>query len=108
MAARSTRIVMPEASKAGDVVRVRCLIQHPMITGHSAAGANTAPRNIIHTLIVTYAGDEIFRADLQPGIAANPYMAFSFRAVATGDVVFTWSGDGGEETVVRRLLTVTP
>lgn len=104
---RPHRIVMPETAKRGEVVRVRCLIQHPMITGHSAAGANTQPRNIVHTLTVTYAGAEILRADYMPGIAANPYTAFAFRATETADVVFTWIDDMGERTVATRRLTVT-
>ncbi|MBX9925676.1 MAG: thiosulfate oxidation carrier complex protein SoxZ [Hyphomicrobiaceae bacterium] len=107
MAPRATRIVMPEAVKAGEIVRARCLIQHPMITGHTAAGAGTAPRQIINTLDVKYNGADVFRADYQPGIAANPYVAFAFRAEATGDVVFTWTEDGGAVTVATRRLTVT-
>lgn len=106
MSPRTTRIVMQETAKAGSIVRVRCTIQHPMITGHSAAGANTAPRRIIDAVIVTYAGGEVFRAEYGPGIAANPYVAFAFRAVTTGDVVFTWSEDGGARTIATRRLKV--
>lgn len=108
MAARTHRIVMPETARPGELVRVRCLIQHPMITGHTASGASTQPRNIIHTLTVAYAGSEVFRADYMPGIAANPYTAFAFRAEQSGDVVFTWIEDAGEQTVATRRLTVAP
>jgi sulfur-oxidizing protein SoxZ len=106
--ARTHRIVMPETARAGEIVRVRCVIQHPMITGHGAAGANTLPRNIVHTLTVVYAGVEVFRADLLPGIAANPFTSLAFRARETGDVVFTWIDDAGERTVATRRLTVVP
>jgi sulfur-oxidizing protein SoxZ len=105
---RTHRVIMPEQARAGEIVRVRCLIQHPMITGHSATGANTQPRNIIRTLTVSYDSRQVFRADLMPGIAANPYTAFAFRATVTGYVEFVWIDDQGERTVATRRLTVAP
>jgi len=104
---RPSRIVIPETAKAGEVIEIKALIQHPMVTGHTAAGANTEPRDIIHTLAVTYDGAEIFRADFFPGVAANPYVAFTTRATVSGDVVFTWTDDKGEETRQTRTLRVS-
>ena len=66
MSTRTRRVVMKPAAKAGEIVSVRAIIQHPMITGHSAEGANARPRDIVHTLAVTYGGREVFRADLMP------------------------------------------
>jgi sulfur-oxidizing protein SoxZ len=107
MGQRTRRVVMPASVKAGEVVTIRAIIQHPMITGHSAEGANTRPRDIIHTMSVTYGGQEVFRADLLPGIAANPLVAFTLRADRTGDVVLTWTDDKGEQITETRTLTVT-
>ena len=104
---RPSRIVMPETAKAGETIEIKALIQHPMVTGHTAAGANTEPRYIIHTLVVTYDGAEIFRADFFPGVAANPYVAFTTRASVSGDFVFTWTDDKGEETRQTRTLRVS-
>jgi sulfur-oxidizing protein SoxZ len=104
---RPHRIVCPQTAKAGEVVEVKVLIQHPMVTGHTAAGPNQEPRDIIHTFAVTYAGEEIFRAELFPGIAANPYIAFTTVAVGSGDLVFTWTGDNGEVTTDTRHLSVS-
>jgi len=56
---------------------------------------------------VTYAGADIFRADVFPGVAANPYFGFTTTAVETGEVVFTWTDDRGDVTTERRTLTVT-
>lgn len=107
MAMRTRRVVMPSSAKVGEIVTIRAIIQHPMITGHSAEGANTRPRDIIHTLTVAYGGSEVFRADLMPGIAANPLVVFKLRADRTGDVVLTWIDDKGERTTETRTLTVT-
>jgi sulfur-oxidizing protein SoxZ len=104
---RPHRIVMAETAKAGDVIEVKALIQHPMVTGHTVAGANTEPRFIIHTLSVTYDGAQIFQADFMPGIAANPYVAFTMVATVTGDVAFTWTDDKGEVTRDSRKLRVS-
>ena len=103
---RPTRIVVPETARPGDIIEIRALIQHPMVTGPSVAGPNTEPRYIIHTVTVVYDGAEIFRADLFPGIAANPYIAFTTLATQTGDIVFTWTDDKGEVTTSTRTLRV--
>ena len=107
MAPRTRRVIMPTSAKASEFVTIRAIIQHPMITGHSAEGANTRPRDIIHTFSATYGGSEVFRADLMPGIAANPLVAFKLRAAHTGDIVLTWIDDKGERTTETRTLTVT-
>ena len=103
-----TRIVMPAAARAGQVIEIKTLIQHQMETGHRRDNVGKAiPRDIITAFVVTYEGDEIFRAELFPGVAANPYFAFSTVATKTGELVFTWTADSGPPTIERRKLTVT-
>jgi len=104
---RLRRIVMPTTAKVGELVEIRAVIAHPMITGHAAGAANVAQRRIVHTFHVSYGGAEIFRAELGPGIAANPLIAFSTVATSTGELVFTWIDDTGEQAIERRQLTVT-
>ena len=105
---RVRRIVMPDTAKAGDIIEIRTAVVHPMITGHTAQGANSQPRKIVHTFRAHYDGEEIFRAELGPGIAANPLIVFTTVATRTGDIIFTWIEDTGETAIERRLLTVTP
>lgn len=105
---RLRRIVMPETAKVGDIVEIRAVILHPMVTGHSVAGTSTSARRIVHTFHAQYDGAEVFRAELGPGIAANPLLAFTTVATRTGEVIFTWVDDTGETAVERRLLTVMP
>lgn len=102
------RIVMPATAKKGDVIEIRTLVQHVMEPGYRRDNVGKAiPRDIIATFIVTYGGEEVFKADLQPGTAANPYIAFSTVAVATGEFVFTWTDQNGKSAVEKRTLTVT-
>ncbi len=103
----TTRIICPATAKPGDVIEIKTLIQHHMETGHRRDDVGKAiPRDIVKNFAVTYNGAEIFRAELQPGIAANPYFAFTTTATQSGDIVFTWIDDAGETTVARRRITV--
>lgn len=102
-----TRIVLPASAKKGEVIEIKTLVQHVMEPGYRRDNVGKPiPRDIIATLVVTYDGVEVFKADLQPGTAANPYIAFSTVAVATGDLVFTWTDLAGRTTVETRRLTV--
>lgn len=105
---RATRIVMPAEAKKGSVVEIKTLINHEMETGYRRDSVGKAiPRDIIKTFSVTYAGEEVFRAELGPGIAANPFFAFSTVATETGDLVFAWTDLKGEVTRETRRLSVT-
>src|SRR6266568_1925076 len=53
------------------------------------------PRDIITEFICKYNGEEIFRAELFPAIAANPFLTFFTVADETGTLNFEWSGDNG-------------
>ena len=104
---RLRRVIMPTNAKAGDIVEIRTVIAHPMITGHAAGAANVTPRRIVHTFTAVYDGIEVFRAELGPGLAANPLLGFTTLATRTGEIVFTWIEDTGETAIERRLLTVS-
>ena len=98
---------VPETAAAGEPVEVKVLISHPMETGfRRGLDGQPIPRNIIREVRCTYDGREVFRADLHPAIAANPYLAFYIRATASGDVTLTWTDDEGEHEE-SRPLTVT-
>lgn len=101
------RIIAPETAARGKPVQIRTLIQHPMTTGHgSDSGGRPVPRRIIHKLTVSLNGAEIFSADLFPGTAANPYLSFWTVPDASGELVFTWFDDSGDQYVERRRITV--
>ena len=103
------RLLVPERARAGEVVAVRVLIQHPMETGfsHDMAGALIA-RNVIHTLIARYAGQEVFRAEMGSGIAANPMLQFWTIARASGAITLEWVDDRGVRGSVSASIVVEP
>jgi sulfur-oxidizing protein SoxZ len=101
------RIQVPKEAKRGEIVLVRVAIQHPMETGfrYDTMG-RPVPKNVINTVTCRYNGEEVFRAELGSGIAANPYLQFYVRADATGELVFEWVDDAGERGAERASLTV--
>jgi len=105
---RTARIVMPKTAKKGEIIEIKTLITHPMETGYRRDDMGKAvPRDIIGLFTVTYAGTEVFRMDLFPGVAANPFAAFTTVATETGELVFTWTDEKGEAHVEKATLTVT-
>ena len=105
---RTARIVLPKTARKGDVVTIKTLITHPMETGYRRDDVGAPiPRDIITRLQVTYAGAEIFRMSMFPGVAANPFAAFTTIATETGELVFTWTDEKAVAHVERAMLTVT-
>ena len=102
-----TLINVPARAKRGEVIELKTLISHPMETGYRV-GTNGAPipRDIITLFTCTYNGQEIFRAELSPAIAANPFIAFFTTATESGTLAFHWSGDNGFSTTETAAITV--
>jgi sulfur-oxidizing protein SoxZ len=100
-------INLPAKAKRGEIITVKTLISHVMETGfrHSTTG-EAIPRNIITSFAATYNGEEIFRADLYPAIAANPFITFTTVATESGTIEFTWEGDNGFAATEQAKITV--
>ncbi len=102
-----TRIVLPAKAKQGETIEIKTLIQHPMETGYRRDNmGEPIPRDIIERFLVTYNGVEILNAEMGPGVAANPFFAFSTVATESGEIVFTWVDEKGNATVERREIKV--
>jgi sulfur-oxidizing protein SoxZ len=101
-------INVPAQARRGDVVEIKTLISHGMETGHrrTQTGAVIA-RDIIRLFVCTYNGTEVFRAELHPAIAANPFIAFSTVATESGTLEFTWTGDNGFSVTESAAITVS-
>ncbi len=103
----TTRIQVPTEVTPGQVFEVRMLIRHPMETGlrHDDVG-KIIPQNIITEIICRYRGAEVFRADLFPGIAANPYLSFFLTVTTSGELAVAWRDDAGQQETERIPITV--
>ena len=100
-------INVPARAKRGEIIELKALISHPMESGYRV-GTNGAliPRDIITLFTCTYNGDEVFRAELSPAIATNPFIAFFTTATESGTLAFRWSGDNGFSTTETAAITI--
>ena len=100
-------INVPARAKRGEIIEIKTLISHVMETGYRRTQLGVAiPRDIIRLFVATYNGTEVFRAELHPAIAANPFIAFPTRAVESGTLTFTWTGDNGFSVTETARITV--
>jgi sulfur-oxidizing protein SoxZ len=86
----------PVKAKRGEVIEIKAMISHTMETGFRPdSTGRPMPRDIITELVCKYNGEEIFRAELFPAIAANPFLTFFTVATESGTLSFEWTGDNG-------------
>ena len=103
----TARIRIPPQARRGEIIEVRIIIQHPMETGYRTNEVGRPiRRNTIRTLSCRYNGAEVFRAELSPGIAANPYLQFYTVAEASGEFEFSWVDDEGTRGSERQSIVV--
>jgi sulfur-oxidizing protein SoxZ len=101
------RVRVPPQIRAGEVVEIKTLVSHIMETGQRRdADGQIIPRNIIHTFTAVFDGKEVFKADLNSGISANPYLAFTLKVSASGELQLTWIDDSKQKVVETVPITV--
>ena len=78
-------ITLPKQVRLGQVVTVQAMVGHPMETGQRAdAQGQIVPKDIVRRMRVHLNQVLIFEVELFAAVAANPYVAFDFRATASG------------------------
>lgn len=99
------RLRLPASAAQGEVVEIKTLLSHPMESGlrRDAEGA-LVPRRIVTSMVARLNGEEVFRAEWGPGIAANPYQALMLRAEAPGELEIIWTDEAG--AVWRETATI--
>jgi sulfur-oxidizing protein SoxZ len=103
----SALINVPAKAKRGQIIEIRTLMSHIMETGfRRTAAGELVPRDIITSFVCRYNGNEIFRADLFPAIAANPFISFFTVATESGKFDFEWIGDNGFSESASAHITV--
>jgi len=103
-----TRVSVPRTARQGETIQIKTLISHPMESGQrkNEATGVPIPRQIINKFVCTYNGQEVFRADWYPAMAANPYLTFYVVATASGRLDFTWTDDAGQVYTQSATITV--
>jgi sulfur-oxidizing protein SoxZ len=97
----------PSTARRGAVIEIKTLISHVMETGFRYTQTGEAvPRDIITTFTATYNGEEVFRAQLYPAIAANPFITFHTVATESGTIALSWTGDNGFSAAAEVRIAV--
>jgi sulfur-oxidizing protein SoxZ len=103
----SALINVPPKARRGDIIEIKTLMSHIMETGYRrTATGDLVPRDIITSFICRYNGVEIFRTDLFPAIAANPFISFFTVATESGKFEFDWVGDKGFAETASASIVV--
>jgi sulfur-oxidizing protein SoxZ len=100
-------INVPAKVRHGQIFEIKTLISHVMEPGYrfTTNGARI-PRDIITSFSCSYNDVEIFRADLSPAVAANPFITFFTVATESGTLEFKWTGDNGFAETAIATVTV--
>jgi len=100
------RIRIPRSARAGEVIEIRTLIEHPMETGLRHDSGTVRPRDLLHRLLVRMNGETLFVAELRNGTSVNPYHVFFARIARTSDFEFIWQDERGATASATARVTV--
>jgi sulfur-oxidizing protein SoxZ len=104
----TTRVKVPGTAAKGDVIEIKTLAYHPMVSGQGKdSSGHTIPREIINTFTCDYNEKRILFAKLEPAVATNPLLGFYVKVDASGTFEFTWIDDDGTVYKDHASITVT-
>jgi sulfur-oxidizing protein SoxZ len=99
---------VPKTARRGEVIEIKAMIAHPMETGYRIDHTGAPiPRSIINRFVCTYAGEEVFAAELFPAVSANPFLSFFTVATVSGTIGFAWTDDDGGTQIASAEIEVT-
>lgn len=105
--AEKPRLKVPKEAKKGEIIEIKTLLSHPMETGlRKDQAGNTIPRKIINKFACEFNGKPVFAADIEPAVAANPYIQFNAKVDESGTFKFTWTDDDGTVTTAEEQIKV--
>ena len=100
------RVRIPRSARAGEVIEIRTLAEHPMETGLRHASTPAPARDMLSRLVVRMNGEVLFVADLRNGTSANPYHVFFARIDQRSTFTFVWSDERGRTVTATALVTI--
>jgi sulfur-oxidizing protein SoxZ len=105
--AEKPRLKVPKEAKKGEIIEIKTLLSHPMETGlRKDAAGKVIPRKIINKFACEFNGKPVFSADIEPAVAANPYIQFNAKVDESGTFKFTWTDDDGSVTTTEEKIKV--
>ena len=103
----TVRVKAPETAAAGETVRIKTLISHPMETGHRRdRNGALVPQRIVSRFSARFNGRLVVAVDLAPVVSANPYFTFEMVVPETGTLALEWIDDDGAVIAEERTIAV--
>ena len=85
------KIRIPTAVKAGDVIRARVLVLHPMEIVERKDGKPVDKNYLfINRVVISYAGREVGQFELTQSVSENPFFSFAVRLTEPGQLKVTF------------------
>jgi sulfur-oxidizing protein SoxZ len=100
------RVRIQRSARAGEVIEIRTLIEHPMETGLRHDGGRAVPRDMLTRLAVRMNGEPVLEAEFRNGTSANPYHVFFVRIERTSSFDFTWTDANGRTARAEARVSV--
>ncbi len=100
------RIRAPRTARAGEVVEIRTLMEHPMETGLRQEGGRAVPRDMLVRMIVRVNGETALEAEFRNGTAANPFHVFHLRIERTSEIEYIWMDEAGRMARASGRISV--
>jgi sulfur-oxidizing protein SoxZ len=105
--ADAPKIRVPKSARKGDVIEIKTLMPHIMESGQRKdKDGKTIPRKIINKFTAEFNGKPVFTANLEPAVAANPYMQFYAMMETSGTFKFSWTDVDGTVTTAEQKIEV--
>ena len=95
------RLRLPSSARAGEVIEIRTLIDHPMLTG-----VLQDERDMLVRFVAEANGEPFFEADLDNGTSANPALTFHARVEETTEFRFVWYHEDGRSVAATERVRV--
>ena len=106
--AEKPRIKLPKEAKKGEVIQIKTLVSHVMESGQRRdREGKVIPRKIINRFSCEFNGKPVFSCDIEPAVAANPYLQFSAKVEESGTFKFSWTDDDGTVISAEEKITVS-
>jgi sulfur-oxidizing protein SoxZ len=93
------RIRVPSRVAAGEVIKVRSLVVHPMEIVRRDKDGKVIEKNynFIHTVVVSFNGKEIIKGETTQAVSENPFFAFPLKVTGPGTLTITFMDTTGKK-----------
>jgi sulfur-oxidizing protein SoxZ len=91
--------VKPKSFKAGDILSIDAIIEHPMETGmRKDKDGKLVPAHFITNVKVEYDGKVLSNMDMSQSVSVNPFIGFNLKAVAKSELKISTIDNKGEKS----------